>query len=135
MKHIWIGILVLFALYSCDTENDLPFQLTAEGLIGTWEHYQSQGNTGGGDYWTPYEASGRTITFLPGGKFRSVDYFVCGEGDYTVADRTVTFLFDCEEEVPDLNYSLGVKEGDLVLSPGPPYMCIEGCSYIFKKIE
>ncbi len=62
MKYIWILILVIFS--SCNREDDQPFELTAEGLIGTWEHYQSQGNTGGGDYWTPYEASGRTITFF-----------------------------------------------------------------------
>lgn len=135
MKYFWIGIIALIAFPSCDKEDDAPFELTAEGLIGTWEHYQSQGNTGGGDYWTPYEPSGRTITFFPSGKFSTVDYFGCSEGEFTVADKNVTFLFDCEEHVAELNYSMRTKEGDLVLSPGLPYICIEGCSYIFKKIE
>jgi hypothetical protein len=133
MKYIWILVLVIFS--SCNREDDQPFELTAEGLIGTWEHYQSQGNTGGGDYWTPYEASGRTITFFPDGKFSAVDYFGCTEGEFTVADKSVTFFFDCEEEIPDLTYALGKKESDLVLSLIAPYICIEGCSYIFKKIE
>jgi len=126
---------VLFAFTSCDKEENLPFELTDEGLLGKWELYQYQGNTGGGDYRTDYEPTGKTITFLSNGKLSSVDFFECNDGDYQVTDAIITVLFDCEEEVFEKSYSMIKENGDLVISPRAPYMCIEGCSYIFKKIN
>ena len=135
MKYFWIGIIALLSFTSCDKDENLPFELTSEGLVGTWELYQYQGNTGADDYRTPYEPSGSTITFLADGKLSSFEYFECTDGIYQVADRILTVLFDCEEEIPNHEYLMRQEEGDLVLAPRAPYMCIEGCSYIFKKIN
>lgn len=127
--------MVLFVLSSCDKESNLPFELTAEGLIGTWELYQFQGNTGAEDYRTPYEPSGKTITFLFDGNLSSVGFFDCTEGEYQVEDGEITVNFDCEEEVPERGYAMSKENNDLVLSPLLPYACFEGCAYIFKKIN
>ena len=134
MKYFWIGIIVLLSFTSCDKEENLPFELTADGLVGKWELYQYQGNTGANDYWTPYEPSGKTLTFLPDGKLSSVGFFGCNDGAYQVMDSNLKVVFDCLDEVPERSSSMSKENEDLVLSPRAPYMCIEGCSYIFKKI-
>ncbi len=135
MRYFWIGIVVLLSISSCAKEDDLPFELSAKGLVGTWELYQYQGNTGGGDYRTAYEPSGKTITFLSNGELRSVAFFGCSEGEYQVKDLLVTIIFHSEEEVPEQSFSMRKDDDDLVLAPQAPYMCIEGCSHIFKKID
>lgn len=131
MKFIWIGILVLLVFSSCDREDDLPFELTAEGLVGTWEQYQYQGSTGVEKFETEYEATGKTITFFSDGKWESVNFFECDKGEYRVEDRILTMTFNCVDPVEEQRFSLS-KEGDeLKVSPS----CYEGCAYIFKKIE
>ena len=134
MKYFWIGIIILLCFTSCDKEENLPFGLTADGLVGKWELYQYQGNTGGSDYRTPYEPSGNTVTFLPDGKLSSVGFFGCSDGAYQVTDSVITVVLDCEAEVPERSFFMSMEKEDLVLSPRAPYSCIEGCSYILKKI-
>ncbi|MFC5625854.1 hypothetical protein [Algoriphagus winogradskyi] len=135
MRYFWIGFICLIGFSSCDKEDNLPFDLTAEGIVGKWELYQYQGNTGADDYRTPYEPSGTTITFLANGKLKSEKFFGCTDGEYQVADRNLTVLLDCEGEVPEKSYFLKMENADLVMHPKAPYMCIEGCSFIFKKIN
>jgi hypothetical protein len=135
MRHFWIVIIVLLSFTSCDKEEALPFQLTAEGIVGKWELYQYQGNTGANDYRTEYGPTGKTITFLPDGRFTSIEFFNCNDGEFEVEDQTLTIMVDCEERVPLLTYFMKIENKDLVLSPLAPYMCIEGCSYILKKIS
>jgi len=130
MKYIWFGILVLIMFSSCSREDDQPFELTAEGLVGTWEQYQFEGSTGVGSYRTPNEATGRTITFLPDGKWNSINFFECEEGEYRVKDHVLTMIFQCGDQVDEQIFRLS-REGDqLKISPS----CFEGCSYFFKKI-
>lgn len=135
MKYFWIGIITLLCFSSCDKEENLPLELTSEGLVGKWELYQYQGNTGADDYRTAYEPTGKTVTFFPNGMLNSIEFFECNEGEYRVADLILTVVFDCEEEVPERMYSMKRENGDLVISPRAPSMCIEGCAYIFKRIE
>ena len=135
MRHFWIGIICLIAFSSCEKDEFLPFELTAEGIVGEWELYQFQGNTGADDYRTPYEPSGITITFLANGKLKSEKFFGCTDGEYQVADRNLTVFLDCEGEVPEKSYFLNRENADLVMHPKAPNMCIEGCSLIFKKIN
>lgn len=143
MKYFWIGIIILLCFTSCDKGENLPFGLTADGLVGKWELYQYQGNSGGSDYRTPYEPSGNTVTFLPAGntvtflpdgKLSSVGFFGCSDGAYRVMDSAITVAFDCEAEVPERSFFMSMEKEDLVLSPRVPYLCIEGCSYILKNI-
>ena len=135
MRYFWIGFIFLIAFSSCDKEGSLPFELSEEGIIGEWELYQYQGNTGASEYRTPYEPSGKTITFLPEGKLMSEEFFGCTNGEYQVTDRNLTVFFDCEGDVPEKSYLLKRENADLVMLPKAPYMCIEGCSYIFKRIN
>lgn len=74
MKYILIGFLSLVLFSSCNREDDQPFELTAEGLVGTWEQYQYQGSTGVAYFETAFEATGKTITFLPSGGWNSVNF-------------------------------------------------------------
>jgi hypothetical protein len=119
---------------SCSREDDQPFELFDEELVGTWEQYQYEGSVGSGSFRTPYEPTGIRITFLSNGKLRSESFFQCSEGEFKVADEILTIQFDCKEEVPERTYLMAKEGEDLVLSPRTPFMCIEGCSYIFKKI-
>lgn len=135
MRNFWIGVAVMFYFSSCEKEINLPFEFSAEKLVGKWELYQFRGNTGGGDYRTPYEPSGKTITFFSNGKLSSVNFFDCSEGEYQVVDLDITLFFDCEGEVAEQGYSMSGEGEDLVISPTGPFICIEGCSYIFKRIN
>ena len=135
MRHFWIGIICFIAFSSCEKDNSLPFELTAEGIEGKWEFYQYQGNTGAEDYRTPYEPSGKTITFLANGKLISEEFFGCTDGEYQISGQNLRVLFDCEGEVSEMSYLLKKENADLVLQPKTPNMCIEGCSFIFKKIN
>lgn len=135
MKYFWIGILAFYILSSCDNDDVMQIDLTATGLIGTWEQYQYEGSIGSGSYRTPYESTGIKITFFSNGKLRSESFFQCSEGEFQVVDEILAIQFDCNEEVPDRTFSIAREGEDLVLSPRAPYMCIEGCSYIFKKIR
>ncbi|MDR7130402.1 hypothetical protein J2X69_002752 [Algoriphagus sp. 4150] len=135
MRHFWIGMIAVLFFTSCDKEEDVPFELTSEGLVGKWELYQYQGSTGAEDYRTAYEPTGKTITFLPNGNLRSVKFFECNEGEYEITDHVIAVLFDCEEEVPERTYFMKRENGDLVFSPRTPSVCIEGCAFIFKRIE
>lgn len=112
MKYFWIGIFSLILFTSCDKEEGLPFELTAEGIVGEWELYQYQGNNGADDFRTPYEPSGKTITFLANGKLKSEKFFGCTDGEYQVVDRNLTVFLDCEGEVPEKSYFL--KSGNVV---------------------
>ncbi|MCE7055688.1 hypothetical protein LZF95_13460 [Algoriphagus sp. AGSA1] len=134
MRSFWMGIIVMISFTSCDKDQNLPLELTADGLVGKWELYQYQGNTGAEDYRTAYEPTGKTITFSSSGELNVVEFFNCNIGEYEVADLRLTVMFDCEEEVPERIYLMKKEGFDLALSPLAPNMCIEGCSYIFKKI-
>ncbi len=134
MKYNLIGILALYILLSCSSDDVMPMDFPASELVGKWEQYQYEGSIGAGSFRTSYEPTGRTITFNSNGKITNEIFFQCREGEFRVDDEILIFRFDCNEEVPERTY-LMTKEGeDLVLSPRAPYMCIEGCSYIFKKI-
>lgn len=135
MRCFWIGIICLTLFSACDKEENLPFELTAEGIVGNWELYQYQGNTGAEDYRTPYEPSGKTVTFFENGKLISNEFFACTDAEYQVSDQILKVFFNCESEVPEMSYLLKRENADLILKPITPYMCIEGCSFIFKKIN
>lgn len=130
MKYFWIGILALLLFSSCKRENDQPFELTADGLVGKWEQHQYQGSTGVAYFETEFEATGKTITFLPDRKWNSVNFFECEEGEYSVKDQILTMIFQCDDPVETQIFRLKREEDQLIISPS----CFEGCSYIFKKI-
>ncbi|MFL0685682.1 MAG: hypothetical protein ACJLTB_21170 [Algoriphagus aquaeductus] len=123
-------ILVLFVLSSCDREDDLPFELTAEGLVGTWEQYQYRGSTGIEKFETEYESTGKTITFFSDGEWESVDFFECDEGEYSVTDQILTMIFQCDDPVKTQLFRLKREKDQLIISPS----CFEGCFYVFEKI-
>lgn len=130
MNNIWIGILVLVLFSSCTREYDQPFDLTANGIVGTWEQYQYRGSTGVDFFETEFESTGKTITFLPGRKWNSVNFFECSEGEYSVKDQVLTMIFQCGDQVDEQFFRLSREGNQLVISPP----CFEGCSYILKKI-
>lgn len=129
-------MIALLSFTSCDKDENHPFDLTEEGLLGKWDLYQYQGNTGEEDYRTAYEPTGKTFTFFTNGKLNAVGWGgECNAGEYQVADHILTLVFDCEEDVPERTYYMKREKENLVISPLAPTICIEGCSYIFKRIN
>jgi len=131
MKHIIYITLVL--IFSCNKENTDDEQ---ETLIGKWQLIETCGGDGGGNWICDDVVDGYILQFNDDNTFTKQGNFLgdCFFGSFTYDDINLTSFYTNEEcasinEVFIINYEFIEKKLSL------NYMCDEGCSDIFKRIN
>ncbi len=103
-------------------------------MVGKWEYTEHYFSIGGPGMWQTVEPAGQIVEFKTDGAFSSVASFYSSFLNYEVIDSTTVKFTPASSSSGYvlMRYEINVEEGILVLYPIEP-MCIEGCSYKFKR--
>jgi hypothetical protein len=129
-----ILLLFLVAVASCGKHAEKGKVFSTGSLVGKWEYTEHYFSIGGPGKWQPVQPGGQTIDFKPDATFTSAASFSANFQSYEIVDST-TVKFTPAPTAPGhvlMRYEINSAEGILLLHPIEP-MCIEGCSYKFKR--
>lgn len=151
-KYLLLILVCLIAFVACDNEEEelqsLPLvAITNDAIIGKWKHIESKISTGGSEAeWRP-QTEDRIIEFFDDGTFKQ-HYNNCDTGTYQILlhpnnddIKMIELSYDCEVDqniYPENKSYWGIELlNDNHLIYFPTYkapICIEGCSYKFRKL-
>ncbi|WP_178988857.1 lipocalin family protein [Winogradskyella schleiferi] len=134
MKTLVYLCFGLFILSSCNNDDESNTQ-TSE-IIGDWKLIEVYIDPGDGSGTFQAVESDKTITFFNDGTVTSTgdlcSMFVAGgnasSGTYSEVDSVIT-PNDCQESIPNWNYSFVIEGNSLMLY----YPCIEACVEKYSK--
>ncbi|GAA3625902.1 hypothetical protein [Flavivirga jejuensis] len=138
MNDFKIGIVAIFliSLIGCSSEQNLNNPTDANSIFGKWKLVEKYLSAGGPQYKVDVE-NGAEYSFSNNGDFVSDDFFGCTTGEFELESNTLNLMYDCDK-FQDYNglisYSLSFESNFLTLIP-TTIICVEGCSYKFKKIS
>lgn len=137
MKHLYFICICLLVctLSGCSVNSDWD----ENSLAGTWQLEAAYSSSGGPGSWSTVE-DGFTYKFQRDGKFFSNRFEECGQGTYSTTANELTLNYNCEGFVIGSEDAEGVLveefrfEGKSLFLTPKYLLCIEGCSYKFRKI-
>ncbi|MEP5340080.1 MAG: hypothetical protein ABJL44_11770 [Algibacter sp.] len=133
-----ITLLLVMLFFSCDTKDkiDIPFD---NEVIGKWKLFESYISSGGPQYLVDVE-NGEEFVFFQDGSFSSDRFSDCTDGDFLIQSENLILKYDCdgvnigsENSNGEITYNVTFESDFLILIP-TSVICIEGCSYRYKRI-
>jgi hypothetical protein len=142
MKNIKkFGALFLFTiiLFGCaDTENNLTLN-SENAILGNWKLDKAYISAGGPQYLVTIQ-NGEEFKFSDDGTFTSTEYPACSIGNFSTESKELILKYGCdtfttgiENADGNITYQVTFESEHMILTP-TSVICIEGCSYIYKKI-
>lgn len=127
MKFTVKSVLVMFiaVLAGCEVQNT-----ALEGLPGKWKLVENWGSIGAGEQVKMEVKENTFIEFSADGKLSGSG--AQGFERYRVTDSTIVFI---RSDNTEQNYSHKFEDNRLSMSPAGPMYCIEGCRYVYKKVN
>ena len=139
MKDICVSILALLLIISCDKEPDQPVPASPSLIAGKWVEREAYISSGGPQYWVGVE-DGEAIEFGENGTFTSSRYAECASGTYFLEGDQLMLLYHCDGFDPGqanengfITYRLEFFSSYFILTPTSGPLCIEGCSYKYRR--
>ncbi|WP_210465204.1 hypothetical protein [Rufibacter roseolus] len=139
MKTTFTFLLVLLFLsaFQCQHQEDIKPSLGKKDIvIGRWQLVEYFMSVGGPGYWTKADAAKPIII-----EFKADGEYISGSGDcsgqYTVTTgQDIIIKVSCSVGHLKQSELTGkiLPSGELSIVPTSP-MCIEGCSYKYKRIK
>ena len=87
-------------------------------------------SSGGPQYWVK-ATDNKGVTFEDNGNLGGT--FFTDYNKYVVKDSVTIKMYASADTTKYENYYYTLKHDTLTVSPREPFMCIEGCSYLFVK--
>ena len=135
-KILYVFILV-FSFYSCNTDDQID--LKGSNLVGEWKLSEAYISAGGPQYWVDIE-NGEEIRFFRNGTFISDRFKECSTGFFSIKKEELVLTYSCSEFHPIteneegfITYKLELSSNYFILTPTSGPICIEGCSYKYRK--
>jgi hypothetical protein len=135
------GALFLFItiLFGCaDTENNLTLN-SENAILGNWKLDKAYISAGGPQYLVTIQ-NGEEFKFSDDGTFTSTEYPACSIGNFSTESKELILKYGCdtfttgiENADGNITYQVTFESEHMILTP-TSVICIEGCSYIYKKI-
>ncbi|WP_282043083.1 hypothetical protein [Winogradskyella flava] len=133
-----IGLSILFfGLFSCDSE-ETNESINSE-LIGKWKLTEAYISAGGPQYWVDVE-NGEEFMFFENGLFNSNRFSECTTGTFSTEQNELLLRYNCngfesgsENEDGYITYDLNFEFDYFIITPSSGPICIEGCSYKYRK--
>lgn len=141
MKNIikfGIASLLMILSFGCDNYDDAGI-VSENSIIGSWKLVEAYISSGGPQYWVTIE-NGEEFKFLSNGIFSSNKYAECTGGNFSSEFNKLILNYDCNEFTTGfensegaITYEITFESNYFLLTP-TSVICIEGCSYKYKKI-
>ena len=136
LLNLRLVLLIVLALFSCNTDNDT---ITDNLINGRWKLFEAYVSSGGPQYLIKIE-NGEEFMFSDNGKFESNKFQDCTNGLYKIGSGNLILRYGCdgfetgvENSNGEITYKISFESGYLVMIP-TSVICIEACSYRYKKI-
>lgn len=138
MKFTYYLIISLLVFTACDESDEL---VTANQTLiaGKWKNTESFISSGGPQYWVDVE-NGMEIEFFENGIFSSNRFTECTDGNFSLLENELLLEYSCndfdsgaENENGFITYNLEFYSSYFIITPTSGPICIEGCSYKFKR--
>ena len=133
-----IASLLIILSFGCDKSDDAGID-SENSIIGSWKLAEAYLSSGGPQYWVTIE-SGEEFKFLNNGIFSSNKYSECISGNFSTELNKLILNYDCngfttgfENSEGAITYEITFESNYFLLTP-TSVICIEGCSYKYKKI-
>ena len=123
------GIIFLLIVFSFGCQND---EMDNETLIGSWKQIESSISSGGPQYIIEIE-NGEELMFFTNGRFTSNRISDCSTGNYFNNSDELFLYYDCSKYEKVQTYQITFESDFLILVP-TSVICIEGCSYKYKRL-
>ncbi len=137
MKKLTCILILVTGFYSCTSDN--PSDLENSYLIGKWKLSEAYISAGGPQYLVEIE-DGEEIEFFQSGTFNSDRYTECTTGNFSLEHDELRLEYSCNEFNPIaenengiITYKLETHSNYFALTPTSGPICIEGCSYIYRR--
>jgi len=136
MKNLFLLLLVIATLTSCNNDDDTP--TISVGIVGTWQLRAVYLDPGDGSGTFQTVNSDREFEFFQNGTLVS-NYSLCSMSGQTVSNNNNTGTYieatgeintpNCGDNIAIRNYQL--IDNELIIN----YFCIEACQEKYEKIE
>jgi len=131
--------LLIITLFGCNNDDDTIVGNENGIIIGSWKLVEASISSGGPQYLVEIE-DGEEFEFLNNGNFTTTRDTECTEGKFTIESNELSLIYDCDGfnphvENPDgaITYQITFGSDYFILVP-TTVMCVEGCSYKYKKV-
>jgi len=130
MKNLIILVCLIVSLTACGQKEDVVQEPT---LAGKWQLIKlvEIGAPVAGKV-TTYD-NGKTIVFKTNGNFTDIT-FHC-EGTYSVENNKLNVSVPCSAADKNFQYKFSFENSETLLLTQIPFVCDEGCYYVFKKLK
>ena len=140
IKKFGTTFLFTIILFSCNSSNS-NIELDSENpIFGNWKLVEAFISSGGPQYWVTID-NGEEFKFSQSGTFTSTKYQECSGGSFSTELNELILRYNCsgfttgiENSEGNVTYEMTFESNNLILIPTSA-ICIEGCSYKFKKIS
>ncbi|WP_209404229.1 hypothetical protein [Pseudozobellia sp. WGM2] len=141
--RLYFRLVILVVLLSftiaCDKNLGTPLEGNSR-WIGKWKLTEAYISAGGPQYWVDVE-NGEEFEFFEDGTFSSDRFDTCSEGRFIIQSNELSLKYDCDEidrkfKNADgfITYTIEFENDYFILTPSSGPICIEGCSYKYKKL-
>ncbi|WP_303319002.1 hypothetical protein Q4Q34_19415 [Flavivirga abyssicola] len=138
MNNFRISVVAVFlvCLTGCSSsEQKLNNPTDDNAIFGKWKLVEQYMSVGGPQFKVDVE-NGAEYSFLNNGIFVSDHLLDCTEGKFEFESDTLNLMYNCDKfkkYEKGISYRASLESDVLTLTP-ITIICMDGCSYIFKKI-
>jgi len=139
IKKFGIPFLLVITFFGCTVNEENLTLNSGNLLLGNWKLVEVSISSGGPQY-TVVIDSGEEFKFSENGTFTSTKYSACSTGSFSTASKELILKYSCstfttgiENAEGNITYQVTFESDYITLTP-TSVICIEGCSYIYKKI-
>jgi hypothetical protein len=139
LKKFKSTFLLTIILFGCISNEDSTVLNSENSILGIWKLVEASISSGGPQYLVVIE-NGEEFKFSDDGTFTSTKYPACSTGSFSKSSKELILKYGCstfttgiENAEGNITYQVTFESDYITLNP-TSVICIEGCSYIYKKI-
>ncbi|WP_405567270.1 lipocalin family protein [Polaribacter sp. Asnod6-C07] len=139
MKIKYYLIITLLFFVACNKTMDESIPVSTSLMVGKWKLTEAYISAGGPQYWVDVE-NGQELEFFDNETFYSDRFTECMDGKFSVEGSKLLLEYTCdgfdneaENDEGLITYNLDFFTNYFILTPTSGPLCIEGCSYKYKK--
>jgi hypothetical protein len=139
IKKFKILFVVTIIFFGCAGNEDSLTVNSNNSILGSWKLIEASISSGGPQSTVTIE-NGEEFKFSDNGSFTSTKYPACSIGSFSTEAKELILKYGCstfttgiENAEGNITYQVTFKSDYITLTP-TSVICIEGCSYTYKKI-
>lgn len=137
MKNLIYLLTLMLCFSSCSS--DISTKADLDNLTGKWKLTEAYISSGESQYWVDIE-NGEELIFYEDKTFVSNKYSECTNGIFSIEMDELSLKYLCDEFESEqenqnglITFTIEFKADYFIVTPTSGPMCIEGCSYKYRK--